>query len=137
MRVLITCVLLLAASVVGCGGGSSENVHLKGKVTLDGSPVPANAQASVTFQPTAGNKGKAVTAAITNGEYDSPNTPRGPVLAIMSISIPTGKMIKSERMGTDVPEIKTVTLSQGQMGGIAMEVTGDEATHDFELTSAK
>jgi hypothetical protein len=112
-------------------------VHLKGKVTLDGAPVPANAQASVTFQPTAGNKGKAVTAAIANGEYDSPNTPRGPVLAIMSLSIPTGKMIMSERMGTEVPEIKTVTLSQEQMGGITLDVTGDETAHDFDLKSAK
>jgi hypothetical protein len=82
--------LLLVACVVGCSGGSSDTVQLKGKVTLDGEPVPANAQASVTFQPTAGNKGKAVTAAITNSTYDSPNTPRGSVLAIMSISIPTG-----------------------------------------------
>jgi hypothetical protein len=129
--------LLFGVCLLGCGGGSADTVHLKGKVSLNGVPVPANAQASVTFQPTAGNKGKAVTAAIVNGEYDSPNTPRGPVLAIMSLSIPTGKMIMSERMGTEVPEIKTVTLSQDQMGGITLDITGDETTHDFDLKSAK
>lgn len=128
---------MLVVCVVGCGGSNSDTVHLKGKVTLDGVPVPVNAQASVTFQPAAGNKGKAVTAAITNGEYDSPQTPRGPVLAIMSLSIPTGKMVRSERMGTDVPEIKSVALVQEQMGGIAIDVTGDETTHDFMLESAK
>lgn len=91
MRVLTAYVLLLVACVVGCGGGSADTLHLKGKVTLDGAPVPANAQASVTFQPVVGNKGRAVTAVIVNGEYDSPNTPRGPVLAIMSLSIPRAK----------------------------------------------
>jgi hypothetical protein len=138
IQIAIACVLLLlAVGLAGCGGGSADTVHLKGKVTLDGEPVPTDAQASVTFQPTAGNKGKAVTAAIVNGAYDSPNTPRGPVLAIMSLSIPTGKMVMSERVGAEVPEINTVTLSQAQIGGIAIDVTGDETTHDFALTSAK
>jgi hypothetical protein len=137
IHVAFACVLLIVAGIVGCGGSAIDTVHLKGKVTLDGDPVPPNAQASVTFQPAAGNKGKAVTVPIVNGAYDSPNTPRGSVLAIMSLSIPTGKMVMSERMGTEVPEIKTVMLSQEQAGGIALDVTDDETTHDFSLESAK
>jgi hypothetical protein len=122
--------------IAGCGAGKpADTAHLAGKVTLDGEPIPADAQASITFQPTAGNKGKAITVPIVNSAYDSPHTPRGSVLAIMSLTIPTGKMVMSERVGREVPEMKTVTLSQEQMGGITLDVAGDEPNRNFELMS--
>jgi hypothetical protein len=135
------CTVAMAAFAItcmGCGADAeSGTAHLAGKVTLDGESVPANAQAAITFQPSAGNKGKAVSVPIVNGAYDSPSTPRGPVLAIMSLSIPTGKTMKSERTGREVSEMTTIALSPEQLGGIALDITGDDDNHDFPLTSAK
>jgi hypothetical protein len=128
---------ILAFACQGCGeGATSDTAHLTGKVTLDGEPVPASAQGAITFQPAASNKGKAITVAIVNGAYDSKITPRGDVTAIVSLNMPTGKTYKSERTGQDVAELSPVTLSPEQSQGIALAVDGDEANHDFSLTSA-
>jgi hypothetical protein len=127
---------VLACACLGCGKSASDTAHWAGKVTLDGQPVPASAQGSITFQPAAGSKGKAITVAIVDGTYDSPATPRGEVLAMMSLSIPTGKTYKSERTGLEVPEMNHVTLTPEQSQGIPLTVEGDQANHDFSLTSA-
>jgi hypothetical protein len=128
---------ILALACLGCGEGATrDTAHWAGKVTLDGEPVPATAQGAITFQPAAGNKGKAVTVAIVNGAYDSRITPRGQVTATVSLSMPTGKTYKSERTGQDVAELSPVTLSPEQSQGIALTVDGDEANHDFALISA-
>lgn len=127
---------VLAFACLGCGNGAtSDTVHLAGKVTLDGKPVPATAQGAITFQPAAGNKGKAVTVAIVDGAYNSKITPRGDVIAIVSLNMPTGKTYKSERTGQDVAELSPVTLTPEQAQGIALTVDGNEANHDFSLTS--
>jgi hypothetical protein len=128
---------LLVCACLGCGGSAtSDTAHWAGKVTLDGEPIPAGAQAAITFQPAAGNKSKAITVPIVNGAYDSPMTPRGQVTAIVSLNLPTGKTYKSERTGQDVAELLPVTLTEEQSQGIALTVDGDEANHDFSLTSA-
>jgi hypothetical protein len=128
---------VLACAFLGCGkNAASDTAHLAGKVTLDGKPIPASAHGAITFQPAAGNKAKAITVAIVNGAYDSRITPRGEVTAIVSLNIPTGKTYKSERTGQDVAELSPVTLTPEQSHGIALTVDGDEANHDFSLTSA-
>ncbi len=131
--------IVLTAHSLGCGksGSSTPSVHLQGAVMIDGEPVPANAQASITFQPSAGNKGRPVTVPIVGGKYDSPETPLGSVLAIVSLNIPTGKTVMSERMGGEVPEIKTIALSPEQAGGIKLDLTEDKLDQDFVLESAK
>lgn len=128
----------LVVTCLGCGAGATSNTaHLAGKVTLDGEPVPANALAAITFQPATGNQGKAITVAIVDGAYDSPHTPRGEVLAILSLSTPSGKVVKSERTGREFSEMTAIELSPEQMGGIALNINDDEDNHDFSLTSAK
>jgi hypothetical protein len=128
---------LLACACLGCGGSATnETAHWAGKVTLDGEPVPASAQGAITFQPAADNKGKAIAVSIVNGAYNSPITPRGQVTAIVSLNLPNGKTFKSERTGQDVAELSPVTLTPEQSEGIALTVDGDEANHDFSLTSA-
>jgi hypothetical protein len=128
---------MLACACLGCGGSAtSDTAHWTGKVTLDGQPVPATAQGAITFQPAADNKGKAITVAIVNGAYHSRITPLGQVTAIVSLNMPTGKTYKSERTGQDVAELSPVTLTPEQSQGIALTVDGDEANHDFSLTSA-
>jgi hypothetical protein len=129
---------VLALACLGCGkNATSDTAHWAGKVTLDGEPIPASAQGAITFQPAAGSKSKAVTVAIVNGVYDSRITPLGQVTAIVSLNLPNGKTYKSERTGQDIPELSPVTLTPEQSQGIALSVDGDEANHDFSLTSAK
>ena len=136
LTVGLVCVSLLAS--MGCGKGSSgQTAHLSGSVTLDGKPLPADAQASITFQPTKGNKGRAIAVPIVNGQYDSPDTPLGSVSAILNLNIPTGKMVMSERMGGEVPEIETVTLSSNEAGGIKLDITEDKSDQGFAVTRAK
>jgi hypothetical protein len=128
---------VLACACLGCGkSATGDTAHWAGKVTLDGKPVPASAQGAITFQPAAGSKGKAIAVPIVNGAYSSPITPRGEVTAIVSLNMPTGKTYKSERTGQDVAELSPVTLTPEQSQGIALTVEGDEANHDFSLSSA-
>jgi hypothetical protein len=128
---------LLVCACLSCGkNAASDTAHWAGKVTLDGEPFPASAQGAITFQPAAGNKGKAIAVPIVNGAYNSPITPRGQVTAIVSLNLPNGKTFKSERTGQEVPELSPVTLTPEQSQGIALTVDGDETNHDFSLTSA-
>jgi hypothetical protein len=127
---------VLACGCLGCGKSASDTAHWAGMVTLDGKPIPANAKAAITFQPAGGSKGKAITVPIVNGAYNSPNTPLGHVTAIVSLNLPSGKTYKSERTGQEVAELSPVTLTPEQTQGIALTVDGDNANHDFSLTSA-
>lgn len=122
---------------LGCAGEVGNTARLAGKVTLDGKPIPADAQAAITFQPELGSTAKPVTVPIKNSTYDSPNTPRGFVTAIFNLNIPTGKMVMSERIGKEVAELETVTLHADQVGGISLEVESNETIHDFELKRAE
>jgi hypothetical protein len=60
---------LLGSLAAGCGGGSS-GVHVKGKVTFKGQPVPGG---KVYISPDAskGGSGQTGFADIKNGEYDT------------------------------------------------------------------
>src|SRR5688500_15158163 len=113
--VAIRTVSLLALTItlgwcVGCGGGSSSGntAHLEGTVTLDGQPLPAGSEGAITFRPTQSGQGRPVTVTIADGKYDSPATPKGAVKAFVTISKPTGRMLKSERTGGEYPETANI-----------------------------
>jgi len=127
--------LIAALSGAGCNGASSgETAHLEGAITLDGQPLPADAQASITFQPTQHGHGRAVTVQVVESRYDSPNTPTGSVKAHLSIMKPTGKMLHSERTAEDYPETTSI-LPEKYASGIDLDVTGDRSDQDFEMVS--
>ena len=82
---VITAVL---TSVSGCGS-SVPTVHLAGKVTLGGKPIPNDAEASLMFvREGAKEDGTTVRVPIDVGDstYDSPKTPQGAVRAYFSIT---------------------------------------------------
>lgn len=128
--------LLLAAAasaILGCGksSGSANVVHLKGRITLDGQPIPSDASGSITFKPTRGGQGKTTFSTIEDGLYDSPETPKGPVKIYISIQQPTGKMI-SEAGGTPYAEMRSL-VPNSYAGGIDMDFSEDNLSQDFDL----
>ena len=128
---VLVLLLTLVMECCGCGQGGGDTVHLAGKVTLDGKPLPAGARASITFRPN-DPKVKAVTMPIVDGKYDSPQTPKGAFKASFEINVPTGKKLMSDRTGEQYDETQNVVPPKYQQG-IELNVTDDNLAHDFNL----
>jgi hypothetical protein len=120
---------------LGCGESSDAVGHLSGEVTLDGQPLLADSLATVSFQPIK-TGGRATSAPIVDSRYDSPDVPKGEVLAYIRMSIPTGRKYRDERTGKDVSEQENVVLTAEEEDGIEVNVVGDEMI-DFDLHRAK
>lgn len=136
MRNRFSLAVLLALSLCtmlpGCGGGGGDTARLQGTVTLGGQPIPDNASASVTFDPTqAGPDKKSVSVPIVNGTYDSPDTPKGSVKAVFSIQVPDGAPFTTDR-GTPGQNYKNI-VPEAKQGGVAIEVSGDNDSQNFDL----
>ena len=123
--------LFAVAATVGCGLNSGPPVaHLRGKVTIDGKPVPSEAEARIMFVPptsAANRNSKPAMVPIVNGEYDAPDVPVGQVIVRFDIQRPTGRefargMKESENL---VPEV--------HREGIEIAVTEGDHPQDFEL----
>lgn len=119
----------------GCSGGSSNTARLSGEVTLDGNPIPAEALASVSFQPTQTSGARGTSAVIENSRYDCPDVPKGQVLVFVNLSIPTGRTYSTGPGGREEPEMKTISLIAEQRSGIEIDVNGDQ-TLDLKLNRA-
>jgi hypothetical protein len=102
-------------------------------VTIAGQPLSDKAVGGVSFRPMQAGQGREVFAQLTNGRYDSPQTPKGPVKVYFSISQPTGRTIKSERTGQEVPELANA-VPEKYAAGVDLDVTGDNSDQNFDLT---
>lgn len=131
--VLLTNGLGLSA---GCEGTSDITARLSGEVTLDDQPLPANALASVSFQPIKVGEARATSAQIVDSRYDCPNVPKGKVLAYLNISIPTGRTYRTGPNGKDESELENIALTAEEADGIEVDVAGDD-TVNFGLHRAK
>ena len=129
------CVELLAlvvCSAAGCGQqGSKPTARLSGTVTINGQPIPADAEATIMFRPAASGMAKTAGVRIANGKYDSPQTPVGEVNVLFSIQQPTGNMI-SDAGGPPFPELRSI-VPEGTAAGIKLTVSGDNLDQDFDL----
>jgi hypothetical protein len=126
---------LLALAIIiflmsGCRDGSGPNAHLAGTVTINGKPVPSDADAAVSFQPQGG--GQSVTVPITNGRYDSPSTPQGSVLVKFYISRRVGPIKTSERTGEKYQDTANL-VPPDHAAGMSLVVSGDNVNQDFDL----
>jgi hypothetical protein len=122
--------VMVLALGAGCGG-SSDTAHIQGTITIDGQPLPEDAEGSVSFQSTAPGPVRAAAAKIVNGRFDSPQTPRGPVKAFISLSQPTGRMLDNAR-GQPSPEYKSLVPPQ-YASGVELEITGDKSDLTLNL----
>jgi hypothetical protein len=133
--IIVTLPLLTAGSLVGCGAGGSgkPTAHLSGNITIDGQSVPSNAWGTVNFRATGtGQAGQATSAPITDSEYDCPNVPIGNVDVFIQVVQPTGKM--ASEGGRSWPETRSL-IADKYSNGFQLEVTDDNSSQDFELTS--
>ena len=128
---------IAALAVAGCGksGPSHPGAALSGTVTINGQPIPADAQATVRFMPS-GPAGQAppVSAKIAGGRYEAKDVPLGKVNVVFFITRLTGREVVEDNVpgGTPYPErenLVPVKLRQGT----PLEVTGDNNKQDFDL----
>jgi hypothetical protein len=128
-------IALLVATSTGCpeSGTGAPTAHVQGTVTINSQPIPADAQASITFRPGP----EAVTAQsagspIVNGKYDVPNAPIGKVKVEFAIMQDTGKMVPSTDGGRPDREFKNL-VPPGSREPQMAEITGDKADLNFDL----
>jgi hypothetical protein len=122
---------VLALASVGCGESGPATAHLSGTITIGGQPLPADATGQVMFVPAGKDQGKPATAVITNGQYDSPNTPQGPVKVGFVISQPTGPEYTTDR-GVKTRNTTSIVPASAA-AGMDIDVTGDNTAQNFDL----
>jgi hypothetical protein len=127
----LSCASLLALVVAGCGGGGDQGVHLQGKITVNGQDLPADAEGTIMFRTTQAGQGKAATARIAAGAYDSPDTPTGPLKVFITLQKPTGRMLDNGR-GDPSPEYASL-IAPEYGSGIDLTVDGSKTDQDFDL----
>jgi hypothetical protein len=103
---------------------------LAGTVTIHGEPVPADANAALSFQSLGGDE--SVSVPITDSRYDSPATPIGSVAVRFYISRPVGPAKISERTGQPYQDIANLVPPE-HAAGITIKVSGDNLKQDFKL----
>jgi hypothetical protein len=124
--------LIVVAVLSGCyRNAGPATSHLQGHVTLNGQVLPVDCEASLTFQTTRAGQGRSCNVPIVNGSYDAPAVANGPVLVLVDIQVPTGKM-KSEAGGTPFAEYRSL-VPDTYSAGISQEIQGDDPAHHFEL----
>lgn len=121
------------ALLVGCGGSGAggDTAHWQGEVTIDGQPLPAGTQGSITFRPE-GAQAKPITVQVVDGKYDSPQTPKGKITAYFDLNKPTGKTFTSERTGEVVEEMESI-VPRENLQGVQLEVTEDKTDATIDL----
>ena len=98
-------------------------------MTLDGKPI---AEGTISFLPQGSGQASPASAEIADGRYEARAVPLGKVLVQITATQQTGRMITGS--GEPVPEILSI-IPRKYAEGISIEVTGDNATQDFPLTS--
>jgi hypothetical protein len=99
-------------------------------VTINGQPIPAEAQARVTFVPTSTTQGDPATVEIVGGKYDCPNAPQGNVLAQFSITKPGAEYMSGR--GEKAREL-IILVPAASTAGVTIEVTDDNLEQNFDL----
>jgi hypothetical protein len=79
------------AVAAGCTDSSGPpTAHLAGVVTIDGKPIPGEAQTLITFRPTLADQANAASAPIVDGRFDVPAAPLGAIRVNFHIQMPIG-----------------------------------------------
>jgi len=122
----------LAASL-GCSNDSRQGTaHLRGRVTIGGQPIPADADARIIVRPTQLDQPSASAAVIENGRYDLPDAPKGKVQVSFTIQRPTGRMGVPADGGRPQPEYESL-VPEDRAGGQEIQVEGDNLDLSFDL----
>jgi hypothetical protein len=126
---------LLSLLLSGCGARARTEpvARLEGNVTVAGQPLPADAEGSVIFMPTATGEAPPAQAVIKAGHYRAEKVPVGQVLAAFHIARPTGKLLKDSPTDPHPTPERLDLVPPGSRSGLKIEVQGDKPHQDFDL----
>lgn len=128
--------LLLALSLsAGCdSGGNSNTATLKGTVTVNGEPLPDDAEGYIQFMTTEPGQAQPSAATMTGSDYAAEDVPRGKLNVIFNITRLTGRMVKEDNApgATPYPEREDL-VPKKHRSGFQVDVTGDDDAFNFEL----
>ncbi|MEX2318023.1 MAG: hypothetical protein WD669_12775 [Pirellulales bacterium] len=127
----VTCVLVVTGAGCPDGGSGLPTAHLQGTVTIGGNPIPSDAAARISFDPTALGQSRSTSSIIKDGRFEVRDAPIGKVQVTFGIDQKTGKMVgppggrPEEGFRSLVPESKK--------NGVVIDVTGDDSNLKFDL----
>jgi hypothetical protein len=130
----LSCMVVLALAA-GCGHAphTESIVKLEGNVTIGGKPLPADAEGSIVFSPTARGEAPPVQAKIVAGHYKVENAPKGQVQATFNITRLTGKMIKNAADDVHPMAERINLVPEAARTGKSFAVQGDNLQMNFDL----
>ena len=128
--------LVATIGISGCGkgAGGKPTAHLAGSVTVNGAPLPDDAEGYVQFMPDAGGSAPPTSTDIVDGKYDAEAVPLGEVTAIFNITRLTGRMVREDNApgATPYPERENL-VPKKHRSGVKLTVDGDNDAHNFDL----
>jgi len=127
--------LVLLLPLVGCGTASNDSVaHLAGTITINGEPLPADAEGYIQFMPSQGGQAAPASTDVKDSQYDAQNVPKGKVTVIFNITRLTGRMVREDNVPTASPYPERENLvPRKHRSGLQIDVQGDNDAMDFEL----
>ncbi|MBN2292599.1 MAG: hypothetical protein JXM70_09250 [Pirellulales bacterium] len=132
---LITLAVIMVL-LCGCGRGiDPRRAAVHGRVTLDGKPLQ---EGTISFFPTAGNKGAIAGGQIIDGSYDIPRA-KGPMSGKNRIEIraphKTGRQVSSPGGGMMDEYVDLVPSRYRDQELLKADIQSDSNTLDFKLES--
>ncbi|MBR5711566.1 MAG: hypothetical protein IKX40_12485 [Thermoguttaceae bacterium] len=131
---VVVCLLMFAV-VVGCGSGSKKGPTVKwsGTVTINGQPLPSNAQGQIVVTSnsnTGASRGDQ--AEIVNGAYSLQNVPQGEVTVSFDIytTAPAKDPMDAERGVMDTTNL----VPDRWMQGVVDTADKNDSAKNFDLT---
>jgi len=120
---------------IGCSREPLPGAHLAGKVTIQGQPVPADAEGRIRFMPTSPGQGPPVETTIQNSRYEIRNVPKGKQRVFFYITRRTGRVILNQTSPDAYPhqEERENLVPPRFQQGVEIEVSADNLQLDFHL----
>jgi hypothetical protein len=127
--------MLLLALASGCGPRARTEpvARLEGTVTIAGKPLPADADGSIVFAPTAQGQAPPVQAKLAAGSYKADRVPQGQVTVMFHIMRSTGKMLKTSPDDIHPTPERIDLVPPASRDGVKIEVKGDNLQQNFDL----
>lgn len=134
-KIYLFCGVVGVCLFTGCG--SSKDIPLRGKITLDGKPVPGPGIISFYAEP--GTDSPNASTEFTDGKYEIPAA-QGPSAGKFRVEItwpkPTGKKIPSAEPGLMIDErVEALPARYNQQTELRVEISPSQNVHDFHLKS--
>ena len=131
---ILVCMLTLAV-VVGCGSGAKKGSTVKwsGTVTIEGQPLPSNAQGQIVVQSNnATGASRGDQADIVNGSYSLQRVPKGDVT--VSFNIYTTAPAKNQSDAERGLEDTTNIVPERWLQGVVDTADKNDSAKNFDLT---